>query len=152
MVGCAPPSVAEELGFMKTGGGVAGHPHGFVYVPAGSIDEGCNPGRHGRCLGQHLPPFYVQSTVVSRDDYQRCLDAGVCVTPPTFHDPRGNPCRVTNGWIYNSRLVVTMHGRRSYRYGQDPDASGQIAFRCVDGDPPPGGGTEEGAWAQDILR
>jgi len=218
-------SMTAEEPAMKSGGGAAAPARqGLILVPAGAVTQGCNPGRRARCRGQHIGAFWIQESTVSRSDYRKCLDAGVCVTPPSFTSPNGTVyesspprqgpadaalvswfeaeqyCRwqelrlpteveweraresssighsmgrvhtewldgwytwfgqgfvrrrITSGWVSNSRLVVEMQGGASYRYGHEPTAGGAVAFRCVEGDRPVGGGTEEAAWPQANLR
>lgn len=68
-----------------------GCPEGFVFVPAGTFQMGCNSGDYdGLCTGTGLGPahlvvldaFCMQKTEVTVRQFRACVKAGVCTQAP----------------------------------------------------------------------
>ncbi len=85
------------------GGGQGGNPPscdepvaGMVIVDAGPFMMGCNDGVDDLCNQDESPYhevtldcFQIDSTEVTRADYNTCIEAGVCTTPACDFDPVG---------------------------------------------------------------
>jgi formylglycine-generating enzyme required for sulfatase activity len=75
-------------------GGSVGPTPGMITIPEGPFMMGCNSGVDNLCDSDEKPyhqvtlsAYEIDITEVSRGDYKKCVDAGVCTEPPCDWDP-----------------------------------------------------------------